>query len=267
LTRNSRVGVSDGRERPAPCARPQGGHISVSTPFGGLVDAPNVAAEDTIGPTATSEPPKRPVGRYIVGLAVIAIAAVVSTILTSAALTRQEKDAGVLQVVTQQIAASESLQNAGFEIEAIDALDGRLDAARRLEATLVRIRDNHNGLRFGSELLDLPVDHSEAFNNQILVDVEPRLNAMVLVARDVIEDGSSGASLSVGDADELAQVSEDIRQGMNRIATLLRSEARERVGGLWITQLILLSVMLLLIVLVALFLFRPAVRDVRKEWE
>ena len=45
--------------------------------------------------------PKRPVGRYIVGLAVIAIAAVVSTILTSTALTRQEKDAGVLEVVTQ----------------------------------------------------------------------------------------------------------------------------------------------------------------------
>ena len=42
---------------------------------------------------ASAEVPKRPVGRYIVGLAVIAIAAVVSTILTSTALTRQGMDA------------------------------------------------------------------------------------------------------------------------------------------------------------------------------
>lgn len=47
----------------------------------------NIAVEAS-GRTATAEVPKRPVGRYVIGLTVIAVVAVVSTTLTSAALTR-----------------------------------------------------------------------------------------------------------------------------------------------------------------------------------
>ncbi len=220
-----------------------------------------------MGYNASAEVPKRPVGRYIVGLAIIAIAAVVSTILTSTALTRQEKDAGVLEVVTQQILLSEAIENAGFEVEAADTLDEQLKAVDRLSVELIRIRNNHNGLRYGSVDLDLPTDHSRAFNDRIEAEVEPHFIAMARLAEELIENGSSGAKLRVGAAGEMARASEEFREGMNGVATLIKDEAQERVNGLRITQLILLSVMLLLIVLEAVFLFRPAVRGVRKEWE
>lgn len=213
------------------------------------------------------EVPKRPVGRYIVGLAVIAIAAVVSTILTSTALTRQEKDAGVLAAVTQQILLSEAIENAGFEIEATETPEARLKAVDRLSVELIRIRNNHLGIRYGSVDLELPTDHSDAFNDQIEADVQPHFLTMARLAEELIENGSSGENLRAGAASEMARASEEFREGMNGIASLIKDEAQARIAGLRITQLVLLSVMMLLIVLEALFLFRPAVRGVRQEWE
>jgi diguanylate cyclase (GGDEF)-like protein len=216
---------------------------------------------------ALDEVPKRPVGRYIVGLAVIAVAAVVSTILTSTALTRQEKDAGVLQVVTQQILLAEAIENNGFDIEAADTPEEQEKAANRLDTALIRIRDNHLGLRFGSARLDLPADHSQAFDDQMEALVEAHFNAMVRLAEELTENATSGGRLGAGLASDLAREAEEFQEGMNGIATLLKDEAQQRVASLRITQIVLLSVMLLLIILEALFLFRPAVRDVRKEWE
>lgn len=173
----------------------------------------------------------------------------------------------MLEVVTQQILLSESIQNAGFDIEVTDTPDQRAKAINRLEVELIRIRNNHDGLRYGSVDLDLPTDHSQAFNDRIEAEVEPHFIAMARLAEELIANGSSGAKLRVGAASELARVSEEFREGMNGIATLIKDEAQARIESLRITQLILLFVMMLLIVLEALFLFRPAVRGVRKEWE
>ena len=146
---------------------------------------------------ALDEVPKRPVGRYIVGLAFIAIAAVVSTILTSTALTRQGQDAGVLEVVTEQILLSETLANAGFDVEEVDDQVERDKAVTRLDTTLNWIRSRHTGLRFGSETLDLPADHSQTFDDQIEAAVEPHFGAMARLAEELIENGSSGEKLRV----------------------------------------------------------------------
>ena len=240
--------------------------ISRDRPQDGERDDATANADRLVDRAAPGEVPKRPVGRYVVGLAVIAIAAVVSTILTSTALTRQSQDAVVLEVVTKQVLLSEAIENAGFDVEATDTQEDREKAVTRLEIALTRIRSNHTGLRFGSESLDLPADHSQAFDDQIEAQVEPHFTAMARLAEELIANASSGERLRAGAASELAREAEEFREAMNGIATLIKNEAQDRVGSLRITQLILLSVMLLLIVLEAVFLFRPAVRDVRKEW-
>ncbi len=240
--------------------------ISKDLPHIGGRDDATANADRPADRAAPSEVPKRPVGRYIVGLAVIAIAAVVSTILTSTALTRQSQDSVVLEVVTKQILLSEAIENAGFDVEATETAEDREKAVTRLDVALTRIRSNHAGLRFGSEPLDLPADHSQAFDDQIEAQVEPHFTAMARFAEELIANASSGERLRVGAASELAREAEEFREAMNGVATLIKNEAQDRIGNLRITQLVLLSVMLLLIVLEALFLFRPAVRDVRKEW-
>lgn len=197
----------------------------------------------------------------------IAIAAVVSTILTSTAFGRQGQDASLLEIVTQQISLSETMENNSSDIETLEERAERDKAVNRLQTDLILLRDNHNGLRFGSESLDLPPDHSAAFDEQFEAEVEPHFTAMSRLAEALIADATSGAALPVGSAAELARASEEYREGMKGLATLIKEESQLRVSGLRVTQLILLSVMLLLLVLEGLFLFRPAVRDVRREWE
>jgi len=198
---------------------------------------------------------------------VIAIAAVVSTILTSTALGRQGQDANLLELVTQQISLSETMENAAYDVEAAGVLADRVKAATRLETNLVLLRDNSLGLRFGSDKLDLPPDHSQAFNDHIEAEIEPHFSAMTSLAEELINEASSGAALRVGSAADLARASEEYREGMKGLATLVKEESQARVVSLRITQIVLLSVMMLLLILEGLFLFRPAVRDVRREWE
>lgn len=216
---------------------------------------------------AFAEAPKRPVGRYMVGLAVIAVAAIISTILTSSALSRQEQDSGVLEVVTQQVVLSERIEKAGFEIEMAGSGDDRTDAIGRLEEALRRIGENNDGLRLGSQALNLPADHSEAYNALMAAEVEPFFDALTRIADELLAGSLAGELLRPGAAAQLADSAERFRVGMNRLATLIKDEAQGRVESLRLTQLVLLATMLLLIVLEAVFIFRPAARDVRKEWD
>lgn len=180
---------------------------------------------------------------------------------------RQEKDAGVLAVVTEQILLSENVENAGFALEAAEDQAERDKAVNRIQNLESRIRANHDGLRFGSETLDLPSDHSQAFVDQMEAEVEPFFAQMTALTGELRIAGSSGAQVKPGAADELSKVAEEFREGMSGVAGLLRDEAEARVVRLRVTQIVILSVMLLLVVFEALVLFRPAVRDVRREWE
>lgn len=216
---------------------------------------------------ASVDVPKRPIGRYILGLAVIAVAAVISTMLTATALSRQEKDAGVLEAMTRQILLSESIENAGFDIAAAPTSEQHGRALIRLNEALVLLRDNHDGLRSGSVPLDLPADHSREFIDSMNADVQPHFEAMARIADELVTTASVAGSDRPGAPAELARAAAEFRKGMQTLAAQVKDEAQGRVGGLRVTQLMLLAVMLLLIILEALFLFRPAARDVRKEFE
>ena len=215
---------------------------------------------------APAEVPKRPVGRYVVGLAVIAIAAVFSTVLASAALNRQEKDAGVLEVVTEQVLLSERIESAAMDA-ASEVRGARSAALTRLNDALDALETNHGGLRFGSSTLDLPTDHSQAYADEIVESVQPHFESIITLGAELLASGGDPNRLRIGVATELTASSRQFREAMNELASLIGEEADARVNQLRLTQLIVLALMLLLILFEAVFLFRPAVRDVRREWE
>ncbi|MGA9597720.1 MAG: EAL domain-containing protein [Acidimicrobiia bacterium] len=159
------------------------------------------------------------------------------------------------------------MDSSAATLEATEDPAAREKEINRLRTPLIELRNNHNGLRYGSKTLNLPTDHSTEFDEHIAARVEPHLVEVGRLAEELITNASSGAKLRIGAAAELARASEEFREGMKGLATLVKDEVEDRVAGLRITQLVLLSVMLLLLILEGLFLFRPAVRDVRKEWE
>ena len=56
--------------------------------------------------------PRRPLGRYVLALGAIGLLAIASTFITSTALSRQEKDAGVISTAANQVLLSQQITEA-----------------------------------------------------------------------------------------------------------------------------------------------------------
>ena len=79
--------------------------------------------------------PRRPLGRYVVALSVIALLAIASTVLTSTALSRQEKDAGVDEKAVTEI-------NTGVLLCPADRLKGWLEDLGNGSTRPVQVEEN-----------------------------------------------------------------------------------------------------------------------------
>ena len=97
--------------------------------------------------------PKRPVGRYIIGLLLIAALAVASTAVTYSALSRQETDATVLQVAAAQGPLSRQL--ATLANESLSAVS-RSSLAAEMESLRGQLAVAYQGLQEGNAELGLP---------------------------------------------------------------------------------------------------------------
>jgi diguanylate cyclase (GGDEF)-like protein len=210
--------------------------------------------------------PRRPIGRYVSGLGLIALLAIGSTILTSSALTRQELDAGVVTAAAGQITRSQELVDlaAGF-VGSATAAD-RSEAAAEAEALIDELTRYHAGLRDGDVELGLPGDHGGSIET-LFATVGSHLDGLVTKARAVGSAESSGAVLGRGLFADLEAAADLFETGMSTIVASLQGEAESRVASLKTTQFALLSITLIVLVFEGLFLFRPAVQETRREWE
>ncbi len=213
-----------------------------------------------------TEVPRRPIGRYVTGLALIAVIAIGSTMLTSNALTRQEKDAGVVTAAASQIQRSRDIVDVATGLAIAPTSVFREASVARIGRELEELTRIHDGLRLGDHELELPGDNSSEIEELFGV-VQPHFEAMTETASEVRDIGASDAELP----DELVALliaeADLYETGMSSIVFSLQGAAESRVAALKTTQFGLLSVTLLVLVFEGLFLFRPAVQQVQQEWE
>jgi diguanylate cyclase (GGDEF)-like protein len=210
--------------------------------------------------------PKRPIGRYIIGLALIAILAIVSTALTSALLSRQQADAIVVSQAANQILRGQRIGELGFEIIDAPTTDARAAAITEMQGTLTVTEKVHLGLQFGDDTLGLPGDNSPRVIT-LLEDVDQRFESLLLVGADVLQRAETGARLPRSPVNDLEIASQDYKTGMSSVVSQYQSEAEARVTSLKSTQYVLLTITIMLIIFEGLFLFRPAVKEFRREWQ
>ena len=226
---------------------------------------PRSAAASAAFLDATDDSPKRPIGRYIIGLAMIALLAIASTVLTSSALTRQEKDAGVVSAAANQAVLADELADNAVKLENAATGDERGAAVADMERNLDEIMANHLGLRYGDDMLGLPGDNSAQVEAKF-VELEANYEAMVTAAEELIEIGKSGERIDRAPVVAVVETAGEFATGMSEIVFAYQTEAEARVKNLKSTQYLVLSVTIVLLVFEGLFLFRPAVQEFRKEW-
>ena len=207
-------------------------------------------------------PPKRPLGRYVFALAALALLAVASTILTSHALARQEKDAGVISAASNQILLSQQMSESARELEV--GLGER--AAGKLAESLQQLTSANVDLQFGNEAAGIPADLSPELR-QLYAGLEPHYDALVARASGILVLAEADLTVPHEQVEELAADAELFETAMSTIVFRYQTESEARVANLRVLEFALLGLTLIVLVLEGLFLFKPAALETQRRWE
>lgn len=206
--------------------------------------------------------PERPVGRYVVALSVIGLLAIASTLFSSAALSRQEKDSGVILTAANQILLSQQITESARELE----VGMGATAAGTLRESLGQLTRTHVDLLFGDDQVGIPGDLSPELN-ELYSSLEPRYASVVRRASGILALAESDLVVPHDQVEELAADAELYETAMNTIVFRYQTEAEARVANLRVLEYALLSVTIVVLIVEALFLFRPAASATRRKWE
>ncbi|MEA3510396.1 MAG: EAL domain-containing protein [Actinomycetota bacterium] len=205
--------------------------------------------------------PERPIGRYVLALVLIGVLAVLSTFVTHRALSTKARDATVLEYGLRQgyLAARVS----ELSDLAVDGLPPSLST--ELNESVDEISRVHRAFGEGDPEVDLPA-MSNTETGAFLVDAVNSLDAFLGAADQIQYAVGVGGMPSQAAADAVAETSAEYGLAMQRVVASYLRMSGEQVVALEQSEYVLLVVTLVLLVLEGLFLFRPAVRSLRRSW-
>jgi len=206
--------------------------------------------------------PRRPLGRYVIALSVIALLAIASTVLTSTALSRQEKDAGVVSTAANQILLSQQISEAARELE----VGKGAMAAGVLRDSLNQLTKTHVDLLFGDDQAGIPGGLSPELT-ELFSTLDPHYAALIGRASGILVLAESDLVVPHMQVEELAADAELYETAMSSVVFRYQTEAEGRVANLRVLEYGLLSITLIVLLIEALFLFRPAATATRRRWE
>jgi diguanylate cyclase (GGDEF)-like protein len=212
---------------------------------------------DAVPSWSPDSPPDKSAGRYVLGLGLIAVMMVVSTVLVARELGNQAEEVRILNVASDLPGLTYEIRSAVSELATNDAPD----ALTSLEASLGTFSQAYIGLQFGDPALGIAGAPS-AEVDRLLGLADPLFNQVINIARSALD-----AAPTRSDAALLELSSSAFRSRMEAVVFQYQREAETRVQSLARLEFGLLSVGLLLLLAEAMFLFRPAVRADRRRWQ
>ena len=214
-------------------------------------------------------PARRLTKLYIVALSVVALLSIVAQVLVQHALDQQSGDARIINIAGRQRMLSQRLSKAALVLQITTDAAERKNRAQELKNVLDLWERSHIGLQHGDPEKGLPGKNSPEVVSMFAA-IEPYHQSMVRDAKDLLAavgpDGSqkvdpSAIQLAIA---QILAAEPNFLTGMDKIVFQYDKEATARVDRLKEVELILLAVTLLVLLLEGLYVFRPAVREIRK---
>ena len=216
--------------------------------------------------------------RYIAALGLVALLAIIGQMLIQFALYTQEKDARIINIAGRQRMYSQRIAKAALAAQNANTVEEQWRHFEDIERTALDFKQSHEGLRHGDTGLELPGQNSADITH-MFSEMEPYYqaiftSAMALYqewdARDEQAPGGGVLAFSPEAKEHVEHIQANERAflpRMNDVVFQYEKEARARVGWLRWTELILLTTTLVVLLLEALFVFRPAVEKARDALE
>jgi PAS domain S-box-containing protein len=191
---------------------------------------------------------------YVLALGTVALLSILGQVLVQAVIAVQEDDSKVINVAGRQRMLSQQIAKSAIALAGSqpDAYHDELAEALKLWM------QSHAALHSRDGRLDLYGENSERIKEMYAV-IEPPFEAIAVAARDILSGNIEPAAIDAILVHEPAFL-----QGMDAIVSQYELEAKTRVNRLRRTEFILLSITLCVLLLEALFVFRPAVRSIQR---
>ena len=204
----------------------------------------------------------------LAGLAAIVALTVLGATLLHRALDGQSDDARLIAAAGQQTVLSRRISEAALVASFSTRPALQDESASELAGLLALIDRTHRGLRDGEAALALPGGNS-AEVEAAFAQLEPSYEAMVAAAAGVLAIQSAAATPARAPSEpfiqDLLAAEANYRAAMQGIVVQYEAEAADRVAASKRLGLMLLGGVIVLVILEAIFLFRPLVRRVRSN--
>lgn len=223
----------------------------------------------TSQPTAASQKPtltasatgaRRLTILYIVALSTVALLTIGAQVLVQWQLEGSQTDSRVINIAGRQRMLSQRLAKTSLQLKA-DSEESDLAVRQEMAEALTEWQSNHNGLQHGDRSNGLEGDLSPQLT-KLFAEVRPHYEAIRLAAqKQIVAKPGEDVSASVRDIREHESA---FLEGMDNVVSRCVLEAEGRVARLRNSELALLALTLLVLVAEGLFIFRPAVRQIKQ---
>lgn len=216
-------------------------------------------------PTALS-PTRRLSLLYIAALSTIALLSVSGYAISARSLAQQASDGRIINIAGRQRMLSQRLTKAALAIQSSPEEEERQQRWRELQEVVPLWEQSHRGLQHGNKQLGLPGTNSTVVT-EMFAEIEPPHQAMLAAAKGILnvspqtlKNPQIALYLKVILANEATFL-----KGMDEIVFQYDLEARSRVSHMRRLESIFLATILLVLLLEAVFVFHPAVRQLRND--
>ncbi|RMG07134.1 MAG: hypothetical protein D6728_17270, partial [Cyanobacteria bacterium J055] len=217
-------------------------------------------------PTPSGSPTRRLSLLYVAALSAIALLSISGYALTQRSLAQQASDGRTINIAGRQRMLSQRLTKAALALQSTSNEAERRSRWQELEEVTTLWERSHNGLQRGDAELGLPGTNSAAIVG-MFAEIEPPYQAMLAAAREILNvDPQNLQKAKIEPALKVILANEaTFLQGMDEIVFQYDREARSRVDRMRRLESIFLVTILLVLFLEAMFVFHPAVRQIRDD--
>ena len=212
--------------------------------------------------------------RYIAALGLVALLAIIGQVLIQFALYTQEKDGRIINIAGRQRMYSQRIAKAALAAQNANTVEEQWRHFEDIERTALDFKQSHEGLQHGDTGLELPgqnsVDVAHMFGemepyHQAIYESAMALHEEWTARKEQAPDGGvlTFSPEAKEHVDRIQANERAFLPRMNDIVFQYEKEAQARVGWLRWTELTLLMTTLIVLLLEALFVFKPAVEKAR----
>jgi hypothetical protein len=207
---------------------------------------------------------------YICALCSIALLSILGQVIIQVSIQQQTSDALVINIAGRQRMLSQKIPKDALILETATDLTVRKARTKELQQAVALWQESQVGLQNGDPKQGLPSTTSTAVKRLFSV-IEPNYEAMLNAANGILavvnqqsaSDLQRPPDISSYVATILAQEGPFLT-GMNNVVTQYQVEAEGRVSSLRATELVLMTITLVVLVIEASFVFRPTTRKLEQ---